>query len=120
MKHILIIDDEIDTLEVMSDFLDILGYLVTSVDSINDALESIKTNRPDLVITDLIMPDNDGFCLIKKVKENYPQLPVYVVSGVCSEENINKAINQGADKVFSKPLDVEQFETSLEKLFMIN
>lgn len=120
IKSILIIDDEIETLEVMNEFLDILGYVTTCVSSVDAALASIKVNKPDLILTDLIMPGGDGFSLIKKVKEYDPLIPIYIISGVCSKVNRDEAINQGADMVFSKPLNIIEFEDSLEKLFMVN
>ena len=79
---ILCVDDEEVALFLRKAVLEKFGFRVTAVTSAKRALEVLKTTRVDLVLSDLLMPDVPGSELAKAVKENYPGLPVVIVSGV--------------------------------------
>lgn len=81
-KHILLIDDETEILEVLKQVLTLEGYRVTAVTSAAEAKKLATTDRPDLVSTDLQLEDSDGLQLVEQLKTMYPDLPVILLTGV--------------------------------------
>jgi len=81
-KHILVVDDEPDVREVLAQALTIKGYRVTTAETGHEALRFAKSDRPDLLISDLQMEDADGLELIALVKAAYPDLPVILLTGI--------------------------------------
>jgi DNA-binding NtrC family response regulator len=80
-KKILLIDDDESVLEAYALLLEEHGYLVVTADCGRKALEEFFSQPFDLVITDLTMPDIDGFAVIEEVKNNSPDTPVITFTG---------------------------------------
>ena len=102
-KHILIVDDEADVREVLAQVLTIKGYRVTAAETGHEALRFAKTERPDLLISDLQMEDADGLELIEQIKTLHPNLPVILLTGIIFDpvtirENISKKVSVYLDK----------------------
>jgi DNA-binding NtrC family response regulator len=81
-KHILIVDDEEDIRSLLEEFLGGAGYSVAPVASLAAALESIRKQPPDLIISDLQLEDADGLELVSKLKAAHPDAPVILLTGV--------------------------------------
>ncbi|HEY8936751.1 MAG TPA: response regulator [Cyclobacteriaceae bacterium] len=120
MKKILLVDDTVDILENLTEFLTLEGYeLITSLNGL-DGLEKLNSNTPDLIITDLRMPGMDGFTFIQKIKsqESTKEIPVLVFSANATPENQQKSIELGAIRFIKKPCTIETLleiiETSLK------
>ena len=80
-KKVLIIDDEKDVRIVLREVLQRAGYEATIAADARDGLEKLEAEGADLVITDVIMPGMDGVATVEKIRENYPDLPIIVISG---------------------------------------
>ncbi|HTJ53053.1 MAG TPA: response regulator [Cyclobacteriaceae bacterium] len=109
MKKILLIDDTVDILENLTEFLSMEGYeLITGTNGL-DGLEKLNSNTPDLIITDLRMPGMDGFAFIQKIKsqESTREIPVLVFSANATPENEQKSMQLGAIRFIKKPCTVE-------------
>ena len=65
-------------------------------------------SRPDLVITDIRMPDMDGYALLKKLREFHPDLPILALSGYVKDEDVQEYDFDGFE---AKPMDMEQFKS---------
>ena len=105
-KHILVVDDEPDVREVLMQVLTIKGYRVTAAETGHEALRFAKSDRPDLLISDLQMEDADGLELIEQVKATYPDLPVILLTGIIFDpetirDNISKKVTVYLDKTSS-------------------
>jgi CheY-like chemotaxis protein len=105
-KHILIVDDEPDVREVLSQALAVKGYRVTAAEAGHEALRLVKSDPPQLMISDLQMEDADGLELIEQIKTTYPDLPVILLTGMIFDpetvrENINKKVSVYLDKTSS-------------------
>ncbi len=72
----------------------------------NDFLECFKTERPSLVILDIMLPDMDGYTILSKIRELDDRLPVIIVSAKSDEISFVKGLNKGADDYMSKPFSV--------------
>lgn len=116
-KHVIVlVDDDHDFLYQHRIALEQAGYAVVTADNRKSAEEIIAANRPDLVVMDLMMDEQDtGFALCYQIKKLYPDLPVIMVSGVTSETGLsfNAATDEErnwikADSLLAKPIRFEQ------------
>jgi two-component system, NtrC family, response regulator HydG len=117
---IMVVDDAPDTLEVLHRSIEHMGFTVYSFESADEAIEQLKANPVDLVITDYHMPFIGGLDLIKHVREHYPYTEVMMITGYASVEGAVEAIKAGAEEYLAKPFtdaELEQaIDRSLEKL----
>lgn len=105
---ICIVDDEPSILNTLSSILEDEGHLVSLAKSGAEALKLIKAEPPDLVILDIWMPDIDGLETLKRVRQQFPNLMVIMMSGHGSVETAVKATKLGAYDYLEKPLDLEK------------
>lgn len=117
---ILIVDDSIDTLEVLQRNLASQGYKVYTAPGVNEAIKILDDNAVDLVITDYKMPESSGLELIRYVKENFRQTQTMMITGYATVENAVAAVKTGAEEYLPKPFtDKELFDAvkrTLDKL----
>lgn len=115
-KTALIVDDEPDLTEVISFQLNQMGIQTLEAHSGSEALSILQENPSiDLVISDVRMPSGGGIDLMKKVKKNWPSIPVVLMSGfadVMEEE----AKAMGAAVLLQKPMDLSQIGEWVQKL----
>ncbi|QUY40314.1 response regulator (plasmid) [Acaryochloris sp. 'Moss Beach'] len=111
MKTVLVVDDSPAELKLMCLYLKEAGYLVVSTDDAKDALNKAETQKPDLVITDVVMPEMSGFELCRSLKKNEAtqQLPVIICT--TKNQDLDKlwGRKQGADEYITKPYTREDF-----------
>jgi CheY-like chemotaxis protein len=105
-KQILVIDDDPGFLLLLQKVLENAGYQVRTAEEGQAGLESAWSNHPDLVITDIDMPVNDGYKTIQMFRYD-PSLrvPLIVVSGVVDARDAQRVLAAGADAFFPKPVD---------------
>jgi len=119
MKHILIIDDEEQIREMLIEMVSLDGYEADGAENGNIAQKLLEETTFDLVITDLIMPEKEGFETIKEIKTNYAALPIIAMSGggrVSPDLYLPTAKSLGADYVFQKPVKRRQLIEVIKKL----
>lgn len=116
-KHILIVDDEPLIRRSLGELLTISGYSVSTAANGKEALEILKDYTADIVIADMKMPVMDGIQLLKKIKVNYPEIPVIVISGYASIENAVEAMKEGAYDYVTKPIVDNEIKIVIERLF---
>jgi len=97
MKHILTIDDEAAIRHILEQLLGSQGYRVTAVASAEAAMRVVRSDPPDLVVTDLQLEDSDGFAIIEDVKAIAPNIPVILLTGVLFDPASIQRF--GADKI---------------------
>lgn len=103
---ILIVDDEQNIREVLSIFLKDEGYTVSVAIDGKSALETIKNDIFDLVITDLKMPKVSGFDLLKSIKETSPETVVVIITAYGTTESAVEAMKLGAFDYIQKPFKI--------------
>ena len=110
-SNILIVDDELDIRELVSELLETQGYrTITACDGV-DALEKMGSENFDLYIIDMAMPKMDGMTLLREIKRIQPLAVVIVLTAYTSIEGAVEAIHSGAYQYISKPIkSVELFE----------
>lgn len=116
MKKILWIDDEIYTLKSLIVLLERLNYSVLKANSGIEGYEVVKKEKVDLVLLDEIMPGMDGITVLKKIKKEFPTLPVIMITKSEDEEIINTAYAYGADDYLVKPLNPKQLLSTCKRI----
>ena len=106
-ENIVIVDDEEMVLRSINSFLSLeTEYKVHSFTSAQEALDYIKKNDIDLVLSDYLMPEMDGISFLSKVRDIQPEAPRIILTGYADKENAIKAINEvGLFQYIEKPWD---------------
>jgi two-component system OmpR family response regulator len=81
-KHILLVDDEVEIRELLTQFLVGSNYEVTAVGSAAEALRAVQSRPPQLIISDLQLEDSDGLAMVDQLKATRPDTPVILLTGV--------------------------------------
>ena len=113
-ENILIVDDDIDILELLQRHLRSWNFHTYRAVSVKEAVTILRDTRIDLLITDLKMPEIDGFELIKFVSEHYPNLPKLVVTGYPSVQDSLTAIKSGVVAYLTKPFTKDELKTAVD------
>lgn len=103
--RILIVDDEAQIRGLLRLILEDSGYDIDDVDDGSKALARVEACKPDLVITDLVMPDQEGMALIRSLRALYPQLAIIAMSGARGGTYLPVARAMGASATLAKPFN---------------
>ncbi len=114
-EKILLVDDETDFLEVMSERMEARGMDVTTAESAQKALQEVEKGGFDAIVLDLMMPGVDGLETLKKIKEKRPALQVILLSGHATLEKGIEAMKLGAMDFIEKPADINQLTEKIRK-----
>ena len=123
-KKILIIDDQPDLREMLALRLQTYGFLVETADNGKDGLEKINKQPPDAVITDVHMPEMDGFTLLKELKRlcrgglvGNRIIPIIVITGVKKGPEMRALFEmEGVSAFFEKPVDGKRLAEKVKEL----
>lgn len=91
--RIILIDDESDYSTTMSFWFKDKGYQVEAIVDIEEAIRKIKTDPPDAVFVDMIMPESDGITVIKRIREFNETIPLMIMSSYIEDRRIEKTVN---------------------------
>lgn len=119
MAKILVIDDEPSILLMIKKMVEKAGHEADLALNGNEGIEKIEKNKPDLVITDIIMPQMEGLETILGLRKKYPKLKIIAISGggrVGPEGYLSSAKLLGADRIFQKPLVQKDFMEAVTTL----
>ena len=118
MAKILIVDDDPTTSQVVSEHLARNGHACTVQKSGKKVVETLQTDRHDLIVLDVMLPHVSGFEICRRVRRD-PDLyttPILIMSAMSNEEEIVHGLSQGADDFVSKPFDIPNFLQRIESL----
>jgi len=113
----IVIDDDIDTVEVLSEFLEIKDIQVVGqgYDG-KQAVDLYQKHNPDLVFIDVMMPHYDGFYGVEKIKQLDPAAIVIVITGDLTTKTCDKLKLLNASLIIFKPFDIEKVMDIVKKL----
>lgn len=120
MAHVLVIDDDLTIHTILAHLLDDLGHKAVYVTDGKKGMKCLNDQTFDLVITDIIMPEMDGFEVIRTLRSSAPETPVIALTGGSPSLGrdylitLSKALK--AHRVLSKPLDVRLLTTAIHEL----
>jgi DNA-binding response OmpR family regulator len=104
-NRVLVVEDEESLLKLESILLSSKGYSVTGVMDGKSALEEVRTNRPDLVILDVMLPEIDGFEVCRRIKEDpdVSHIPVLILTAKKTSQDLARGQQVGCDAYMTKP-----------------
>ena len=115
MGKVLVVDDEQGMREFLTMLLEKQGHRVITAAEGEQALQLVAEQTPDLVISDLRMPNVDGIGLLAGIRKQYPELPVILVTAYASSDSTIQAMRLGADDYITKPFRIEEIRLVVEK-----
>jgi signal transduction histidine kinase len=104
--HVLIVEDDTDSRNVLAVLLQRLGALVEAVASAKEAYDRVSHRRPDVLVSDIGMPDEDGYSLIRKLRQmgGDPKLPAIALTAYARKQDAEAALGAGYDRHLPKPV----------------
>lgn len=118
--HILLVEDNLDSREMLKVLFSQYNFKTTAVGSAAEALSAIKQNKPHILISDIGMPDEDGYELIRKIRELPPEegglIPAIALTGYASVQDRDLALKAGYQEHFSKPIDIDKLVDIVKNL----
>src|SRR6202163_2502158 len=117
--HLLLIDDDANTLASLGRAFRLAGHEATVCDSAVRALELIRRERFDVIFSDVVMPGKDGISLLEDLKAAGTSTPVVMISGQASVEMAVRATRLGAVDFLEKPLSTEKLLVTIENVLRL-
>jgi len=114
-ERLLIVDDALDTLELLQRNLSSNGFQVCTADSVAEAVRVLESISVDLVITDFKMPGASGLDLVRHVRENLKDTEVMVITGYPTVEGAVTAVKSGAEDYITKPFTQEELLSAVRR-----
>ena len=116
-KTILIAEDSSSVRKFITLALKMKGYNVIATEDGMEALEKLPDHNIDLLVTDLNMPNIDGYQLIKTIREDpeYINLPIVILSSLSTDEDINEGLKIGANSYLIKPFNTKRIQYEVTK-----
>jgi DNA-binding NtrC family response regulator len=115
MNKVLIVDDELNMRLVLAAMLKKEGYNVMSAADGREALQVLKAGKIDVVVTDLKMPNLDGMGLLNSITEQYPEVPVIMITAHGTVATAVEALKKGALDYITKPFELDELKNVISK-----
>jgi two-component system, NtrC family, response regulator HydG len=115
MSKVLVIDDDVTFCLMLETFLNKHSYKVQQSFSFGDAVKKLGTFKPDIVLTDLRLPDNDGLEVLKNVMRESPQVPVILMTGYADIRTAVQAMKLGAFDYVAKPVNPDEILLTIKR-----
>jgi len=118
MEKILVVDDEEGVVEVVKMYLERYRYEVITANDGQEGLEKAKTEKPDLIVLDLMLPMMDGYkvCGLLKNDTRYSKIPIILFTAKAQEKDIKLGEEVGADAYIIKPFEPEILLSKIKEL----
>jgi two-component system alkaline phosphatase synthesis response regulator PhoP len=125
-KKILIVDDEPDLVEAVAIILESKGYAVAKAYGGVEGLKKVRTENPDLIVLDVMMPDKDGYAVCKELKADakYRSIPILLLTAVVSNILTSRytqemGMETEADDFVDKPVEPQELIKRVERLLSL-
>ena len=116
MKHVLIVEDEEGLLEGLAHNFRYEGYDVVTARTGPEGLKMALKQKPDLVVLDIMLPEKDGFTVLKELRQRHREMPVLVITARNFEADVLKGFDMGADDYLTKPFGVKELLARAKRL----
>lgn len=118
MKTVLVVEDFEDNRFMMRRLLEMSGYRVVEAVNGREAVEKAQTERPDLILMDLSLPQLDGLAATRRIREqdDLGKVPIVAVSAHDTSDFHAEALAAGCNEYVTKPIDFDQLESLLQRL----
>jgi len=119
-SKVLIVDDDLDALEMMQDLFETKGYISITAKNGLEALYKIKDQEPDIILSDIRMPEMDGMELLQILSKDFPQVPVIMITAHGTIKTAVEAMKIGAKDYILKPLSLDEILTKVERITQLS
>lgn len=116
-KKILVIEDEPDIVRGLTDALRFEGFAVEARDSGGEGLRAAVDWEPDLVLLDLMLPDDNGYRVCEALRERDPVVPIIILTAKAQEADKVRGLDSGADDYVTKPFSVAELIARINAIF---
>lgn len=116
-KRILVVDDEENARYGLSKLLTNEGFTVDSVSNGFEALNYLRQQEVNLIVTDINMPEMNGITFLKELNKSFPNSNVIMITAYGGVESYIEAMNLGAFEYINKPVKIEELKSILKKIF---
>jgi DNA-binding NtrC family response regulator len=116
-KRILVVDDEENARIGLSRLLANEGFLVDAVSNGFEALNFLRQQEVNLIVTDINMPEMNGIAFLKELNKSFPKSNVIMITAYGGVESYIEAMNLGAFEYINKPVKIEELKSILKKIF---
>ena len=106
LATILLVEDEIEILDAITEYLEREGYAVTRAVDGEEALRRVESERPDLVLLDVGLPGLSGLDVLQRLRQDHPRVPVVMLTGLDDEAQARRTLQMGAVDYIRKPFDL--------------
>lgn len=117
-RSVLVVDDELDTAEMLVEMMRLSGYQVFKSYSGRQAIQMVTREKPDVVLLDVMMPDLSGLDVLRFMRGD-PRLkktPVIILSARCMPSDIQSGLDAGADLFLTKPVGCQDLRSAVEEV----
>jgi DNA-binding response OmpR family regulator len=111
--HLLVVEDDPEMRDLLRKVLEKEGYAVSVASGTLEAVASLSQAPFDLVVTDLVMPDNGGLEILRVIRERNPALPVIIITAFGDWGSYSRALEMGAAAFISKPLRMAELTAAI-------
>jgi CheY-like chemotaxis protein len=117
-RSILVVDDELDTAEMLVEMMRLSGYRVFKSSGGRQAIQLIAREKPDVVLLDIMMPDISGLDVLRYMRHDprLKKIPVIILSAKCMPSDILSGLDAGADLYLTKPVGCEELRDAVEQV----
>lgn len=115
-RCVLVVDDDPGVRDVIRSMLEASGYSVLLAENGKEAMRVLKTEQADLILTDLVMPEQEGIETIKALRRVYPDIKVIAMSGAFGGDYLRIAAYLGAHATLAKPIQMEALLRLVEEM----
>jgi len=116
MKRVLVVEDEEDLLESLAHNFRFEGYEVLTAKTGTEGLKLALKQKPDLVLLDIMLPEKDGFTVLKELRQRHRDIPVLVLTARNFEADVLKGFDLGADDYVTKPFGLKELLARVKRL----
>ncbi len=117
IKRILVVDDEENARIGLSRLLAQEGFLVESVANGYEALDYLRQQDVNLIVTDINMPEMNGIAFLRELNKHFPKSNVIMITAYGGVESYIEAMNLGAFEYINKPVKIDELKSILKKIF---
>jgi PAS domain S-box-containing protein len=117
--HVMVIDDDVALREILSLFLERNGARVSTVSSVAEAMRAVRVERPDAVISDISMPNEDGYDFVRQLRETDrrdPPIPTLALTAHARNEERQRTLSAGFHAHMTKPVDMKELVAVVARL----
>jgi CheY-like chemotaxis protein len=118
--RVLVVDDEPDSRELLAELLQEAGMLVDAAASVAEAFDALMANRPDVIISDIGMPYENGYAFLRNLRQVLPEdggtIPALALTGFARPEDRERAFAAGFNLHLAKPIQIERVLQALSEL----